>query len=306
MAYVTKKFFLQSPQKTFQCLMQNLDISIDEAQKFIDRKRVKLNGETLHVKNSLICGLVEVSVFEPTPLGLKPIFETDDFAVFDKPSGILIHPRKREDVQTLNDDIKFLFGKNANAVHRIDKETSGLVLVSKNKTAEVALKSLFENKQVYKEYLALVHGCVSKEFVIEENLLVNKPESLVRLKVHVDQNGKYAKTLIKPLKYFENLHVSLVKAIPFTGRQHQIRAHMFHVEHSILGDTIYGVEEEFTSNYLNGEISEDVRVTITKARRLLLHADLISFEYLGKNYTIKSKQNSEEIFLEELSDVTIR
>jgi 23S rRNA pseudouridine1911/1915/1917 synthase len=306
LAYVTKKFFLKEPQKIFQFLMQNLDISIDEAQKFIDRKRVKLNGETLHVKNAEVCGQLEISVFEPTPLGLVPVFETDDFAVFDKPSGVLIHPRKREEIQTLNDDIKFLFGRDANAVHRIDKETSGLVLVSKNKIAEVTLKSLFENKQVHKEYLALVQGFVSKEFVIEENLLVNKPESLVQLKVHVDKEGKYAKTLIKPLKYFETLHVSLVKAVPFTGRQHQIRAHMFHVEHSILGDTIYGVDEEFTSEYLNGKISEDIRKKVTKAQRLLLHAELISFEYLGKNYTIKSKQNSEEIFLKELCHVASR
>lgn len=282
--------------------MQSLNISIHEAQKIIDRKRVFVDGEVLHVKSGEICGEIEVVVFTPNPFGLFPVFETEDFAVFDKPSGMLVHPRKREQVQTLNDDIKFLFGKDANAVHRIDKETSGLVLISKHKKSEVDLKTLFEEKKVYKEYLALVSGCIEKKLTIEEKLLVDKPESLVRLKVHVDERGKYAKTFIEPLEYIPSLHVTLVKAFPFTGRQHQIRTHLFHVEHSIIGDTLYGVEETFASDYLDGKIDEEKRQKITGARRLLLHANLISFEYLGKGYTIKSQRNIEQEFLQELCD----
>lgn len=285
--------------------MQNLGVSIHEAQKIVDRKRVKVDGEVLHVKSGEICGEIEVTVFEPNPVGLKPIYETDDFAIFDKPSGLLVHPRKREQIQTLNDDIKFLFGKDANAVHRIDKETSGLVLISKNKNSEVTLKTLFEEKKVQKEYLALVHGKIDNKIIIEEKLLVDKPSSLVRLKVHVDENGKYAKTIIEPLKYFPIENKTLVKAIPLTGRQHQIRAHLFHVEHSIVGDTLYGVDEKFASEYLDGQISEEKRQRVTKAKRLLLHANSISFDYQGKSYIIDSNKNIEEEFFKELCDDNI-
>ena len=144
-----------------------------------------------------------------------------------------------------------------------------------------------------------------KKLTIEEKLLVDKPESLVRLKVHVDERGKYAKTFIEPLKYISSLHVTLVKAIPFTGRQHQIRTHLFHVEHSIVGDTLYGVDEKFASDYLERKIDEEERQRITGAKRLLLHANKISFEYLGKGYTIESEKEIEKEFLEELCDDTI-
>lgn len=75
--------------------MDELDISIHEAQRTVDRKRVFLDGELLLEKNSEITGTIEVVQFQPNPIGLKPIYETEEFAVFDKPSGVLVHPRKR-------------------------------------------------------------------------------------------------------------------------------------------------------------------------------------------------------------------
>jgi 23S rRNA pseudouridine1911/1915/1917 synthase len=262
-------------KKIFKILMDELGFSIHEAQRYVDRKRVFLNGVLLEDKASCISGVIEVVMFEPDPSGLKPIFETEDFAVFEKPSGLLVHPRKREDVRTLNDDIKYLFGKDANAAHRIDKETSGLVLVGKNKENEVALKNLFEAKKIYKEYLAFVNGEVKKEFLIDEKLIVGHPSSSIKIKVHVDSNGKESKTKIEPIQFYPEYNVSLVKAIPLTGRQHQIRAHLFHVKHNILGDTIYGIDEVYTDQYLDGILSNEKRIELTKSSRLLLHANKI-------------------------------
>ncbi|WP_024954528.1 RluA family pseudouridine synthase [Sulfurospirillum arcachonense] len=295
MAYVTKKFFQKELKKTFKVLMDELGISIHEAQRTVDRKRVLVNGNVLEEKSGEIQGEIEVVVFQPNPLGLQPVFETEDFAVFDKPSGILIHPRKREEIQTLNDDIKYLFGKDANAAHRIDKGTSGLVLVSKDKKSEAELKQLFEDKEVYKEYIALVNGEVKESLEIKEKLLTDLPESKIRIKVHVHESGKDSFTKIEPIEYDKKNNVTLVKAIPQTGRQHQIRAHLFHVEHFIIGDTLYGLDEELAGDYLDGKIDEEV-LNLTKSKRLLLHANRIAFEYKDIKYDIVSKVDIKKEF----------
>ena len=298
MAYVTKKFFQKELKKTFKVLMDELGISIHEAQKTVDRKRVHVNGVLLEYKSGDIQGEIEVVVFQPNPLGLKPVFETEDFAVFEKPSGILIHPRKREEVQTLNDDIKHLFGRDANAAHRIDKGTSGLVLVSKNKKSEVELKQLFEDKEVYKEYIALVKGKVEKNLDIDEKLLIDLPSSKIRIKVHVNENGKKSFTKIEPIEYDKKNNVTLVKAIPKTGRQHQIRVHLFHVEHSIIGDTLYGLNEDLAEEYLDGIMSYEKSYELTRSKRLLLHASRISFEYKNEKYDIVSSVDIKKEFYE--------
>ncbi len=298
MAYVTKKFFQKDLKKTFKVLMDELGISIHEAQKTVDRKRVFVDGVLLEYKSGEIQGWIEVVVFKPNPIGLKPVYETDDFAVFEKPSGVLVHPRKREEIQTLNDDIKHLFGRDANAVHRIDKGTSGLIVISKNKQSEIELKQLFEDKKVYKEYTALVDGEVKEPFDIDEKLLVDLPSSKIRIKVHVHENGKSSFTRIEPIEYDETNNVTLLKAIPKTGRQHQIRAHLFHVEHFIIGDTLYGLEEELAEEYLDGLMSFERSTELTRSKRLLLHASRISFEYKEVKYDIVSQVDIKKEFYE--------
>jgi len=298
LAYITKKFTQVELKKTFKVLMDELDISVHEAQKIVDRKRVFVDGVLLEVKNGEIQGEVEVVLFQPNPLGLEPVFETEEFAVFEKPSGLLVHPRKREDVQTLNDDIKYLYGKDANAVHRIDKETSGLILVSKNKSSESELKQLFEDKKVYKEYTALVNGKVENSLDIDAKLLVDLPTSLIRIKVHVDERGKDSFTKIEPIEYDNINKITLIKAIPKTGRQHQIRAHLFHVEHFIIGDALYGLDEKLAEEYLDKKMDAERRILLTRANRLLLHASRISFEYKNIKYDIVSKIDIKKEFYE--------
>lgn len=296
MAYITKTFRQDEAKKAFLVLIEKLQINISEAQKSIDRKRVFVDGILLEDKNIEIKGNIEVVLFEPAPTGLQPVFQNEDFAVFEKPSGLLVHPRRREDTTTLNDDIKYLYGKDANVVHRIDKETSGLILVSKNKANETPLKELFENKKVFKEYVALVRGHLCSHLEIEAKLLVDLPSSLIRLKSHVGPEGKTAFTIIEPLQYDENNNVTLVRAVPKTGRQHQIRAHLFHVKHPIIGDTLYGVDEKFADRYLTDLVDESERLRTTQAKRLLLHANRIAFEYKNIKYDIVSKIDIQKEF----------
>jgi len=289
LGYVVKNFLLEKPLPAFRFLMDTFDIRMGEAQKMIDRKRVFVQDEQLIHKSERIVGKISVIVFEGDSKGLKPIFETDDFAVFEKPSGVMMHPRKRSDGYTLNDEIKSLYGNDANCAHRIDKSTSGLVLVGKHKQAEIELKHLFSSRQVQKTYLALVHGRVEHDIVIDEKLKRDVETSQIRLKVHVDERGKESKTYISPRHYFEDKDATLVEAIPYTGRQHQIRVHLFHVKHTIVGDMIYGVSEANAERFLDGSLSAQEQLELTCSPRLLLHAQTLAFEYKGIPYHIQSE-----------------
>jgi len=289
LAYTLKKFVLEKPTLAFRFLMDTFEIRMGEAQKMIDKRRVFIEGEQLLKKSSVISGNISVVVFEGESKGLVPVFETEDFAVFEKPSGVMMHPRKRSDGYTLNDEIKSLYGNDANAAHRIDKSTSGLVLVGKHKQAEIELKRLFATRQVQKSYLALVHGKMDDVLMINEKLKRDVETSQIRLKVHVDERGKISQTKITPLHYFEDKNATLVEAIPYTGRQHQIRVHLFHVKHHIVGDPIYGVEEEDAERFLDGTMSLDEQINLTHSPRLLLHAQTLAFEYKGIFYKIASQ-----------------
>lgn len=295
LGYIRKKFKIINNIKAYKFLINEFNLSMNEAQRWIDKKRVYLDGRVLKIKNLDIKGNVEVIFFKPESSKLKPIFETDYFAVFDKPSGVLVHPNKLSSQYSLNDDIKSLFGSEANVVHRIDKETSGLIMVSKYKKYEAELKKLFEYREVQKEYIALVEGKLDKEFTIEAKLKVNLQTSLIKIKSHICDDGKNALTRIIPLKYLPPKDLTIIRVIPMTGRTHQIRVHMFHVKHKIVGDPIYGINEFFVDKFLNGNMGKSERLKLAGAKRLMLHANRLSFRYKDKTYDIKSKINFEEI-----------
>ncbi len=266
-----------------------------EAQQWIDKKRVTCEGEIITQKNFNLLGIVEVAVFTPNTRGLKPIFETKEFAIFEKPSGVLVHPTSRNTEYSLTHEAKYLYGKNANIVHRIDKETSGLVIVSKNRKTERDIKLLFENRLIKKGYIALVRGCIDKELFIDAPIGKNREFCEIKLKVEVCEDGKTSQTIIKPIYYDKKLNQTVVEAIPLTGRQHQIRLHLFHVKHSIVGDPIYGVDFKTADLYLNGKLSEIERLKKTGAKRLALHANWLEFSYKNQ-FKIYSQTDFFKIF----------
>ena len=106
-----------------------------------------------------------------------------------------------------------------------------------------------------------------------------------------DLKGKESITIIKPISYDKEKNQTLVSAIPLTGRQHQIRVHLNFIGHKIVGDPLYGVDESFADDFLKNKISQEKREEITKAKRLMLQADYLEFEFLDTKYMISSKQN---------------
>jgi len=142
---------------------------------------------------------------------------------------------------------------------------------------------MFEQREMHKKYLALVHGKIEKDFVVEAPLLRAEDESaIVRMVVKVDERGKASKTDFRPLEYFSELNMTLVECSPHTGRQHQIRVHLFHVKHPIVGDPIYGQSEKNIIKFLDRELSEEERIKNSGAKRLLLHANELGFELYEK------------------------
>lgn len=289
MPFVLKKFNAVKGKKVQQFLLDEAGLSSSVSQKLLAKNRVfDSQGNTLNNGQTLDCEYIQVAVFEGHTRGLNPVFEVQDFAVFDKPSGLMVHPTRKTTEYSLLDEIRYHFGNEADLAHRIDAETSGLVLVAKNKQASVQLKTMFERKAYDKEYLAMIKGQITGSLTIDKS--ISKANSNITVKMTCENtHGKESITYIHPLKFNEKDNTTLVKAIPITGRQHQIRVHLDSVGHSILGDPIYGVDEQTADQYLSKALSEDERIKFTGATRLMLHANNLSFTYKNIEYDITSK-----------------
>ena len=295
MPYIHKFIAHAQGQKAYEILLQN-GYKMREAQRLIDKGRLFCDGAVVNEKNTLLSGEICLIEYETNPRGLKPIFECDKFAVFDKPSGVLSHPNGRHCEYSLNDEIWSLYGREASIAHRLDCETSGLIVVGKDKNAVVNLKKLFENRQVYKSYVALAHGRISENLRIEASMDLTNDYDDVKMRMRICEDGKSAVTEILPLEYFADIDATLVRAVPLTGRQHQIRLHLFHVEHKILGEPLYGLSRPQIEKILDKEMSENERILTTGAPRLLLHSDEICFKFDGIEYRIKSKFDTQDKF----------
>jgi len=291
--FAHKTFFVERKQKAFLFLIRSMGYDFKISQSLISKGRLFCNGKVMNRAGGEIEGECSLIIFKPLTKGLTPTFITDEFALFDKPSGLLVHPQNRNTPYSLTDEIKYHFGDNANLVHRIDQETSGLVLVSRNKKSEIYLKTLFEKRFMQKEYMALVRGRLDSELLINEPLLRKSDSSgIVKIMVKVHSAGKASSTYIKPVKYFPHNDTTLILAYPRTGRQHQIRVHLFHVKHSIVGDPLYSMNQDNAIKFLDKELSFDERLKLSGAHRLMLHAKSLSFNY-GNNYFIESKYDFE-------------
>ena len=433
-------------RKIYEILL-SLGYDMKSAQRICDKHRVTdAEDQNLH-KNSVARGEIFLIDYKCEPRGLKPIFECDAFAAFDKPSGILSHPSGRNSPYNMYDEIWSLYGQDACVAHRLDLETSGILIVAKDKDAARELKECFEQRRVMKSYLALVRGdlqsaacngeiencyalgsyeicgskfaddavsltdnvsdlrdmralkgagdkfgfnilsngvsrglwrstlsggaqakfesgaptgdvggefkfdalsygvsdklkpaiamssadnghkpcalsvakslpatskgCVNLKkfepakyakfseklkflkdfegFVIDAPIAPSDEFADLKIRMKISRDGKEAITLIRPLRYFSDIDASLIECYPLTGRQHQIRLHLFAAGAPILGEPLYGLLREQAERILDKKMDETERIRTTGAPRLLLHANAICFELGGERYEIKSE-----------------
>ncbi len=297
MPFILKKISAKKGKKIQLFLLQDLGYKPAIAHRLIIKGRVfDSNHNSYLISQSIKEDIIYIALFEGHTRGLKPLLIFSDFAIFDKPSNLVIHPNSKKTEYSLLDEIKFHFGKKANQAHRIDAETSGLVLVGLNEKATNTLTNMFETKAYKKSYLAIVEGKIEKELIIDKNLKKEGKNIGVRMITCSKEEGKKSITKLKPIKYNEKRDLSLIELIPITGRQHQIRVHLNSIKHRILGDPIYGIEDEYAEAYLNKTLSEDKRVRVTGSYRLWLQANYLEFSYKNIIYKIYSKNS--DIFKE--------
>ena len=305
MPFVVKNLYAREKVKLFLFLMRERGYTQKEAQRIISKGRVFVDGEPLTKTGALVEGSFQLVEFEPITKGLEPIIEEEHFVVYDKPTGLLVHPQNRHTPYTLIDELRYKYGKEANITHRIDQETSGIVLCARSKQSEIDIKYLFENRLMKKSYLAVVQGHIEQKLEIDAPLLTTKHHHTnIRNLVIVDRKGKTSFTSIKPLRYFKELDMTLIEAIPHTGRQHQIRVHLFHVKHPIVGDPVYGQTNEQMLRYFDRKLTREERLKNTGSSRLLLHANELEFTLYKKNYKIKSKCDFLQQALKSLGNVS--
>lgn len=222
--------------------IQNL---IENGQILVNNKKVK-TGERLKLGDN-----VSVDFVPPKPLEAKPqmidftiVYEDSDLLVIDKPQGLVVHPcqttKEGTLVNGLLEKVKDLSGINGvlrpGIVHRLDKNTSGLMLVAKNDFTHNALAEMIAKKEVKRKYYALLDGVVwDNEGKIETYLSRDKKD---RKKYAVSSDGKLAISLYKVVKRFAT--ATLVEFSLVTGRTHQIRVHSAYIGHPVIGDDVYG------------------------------------------------------------------
>jgi 23S rRNA pseudouridine1911/1915/1917 synthase len=235
------------------------DLSRSQGQKLIHDGSIKVNSQTAKSSYKLEAGdAVEVNFPPPTvpdrlsaeAIPLQILYEDKDLLVIDKPAGMTVHPAPGNRQHTLVNavlghipDLEAGEASRPGIVHRLDKDTSGLILVAKNNLAHMRLAEQFKNRTVTKVYQALVRGHLTPgEGTIEARIGRNPRD---RKRMAVAERGREARTEYKVLKYLGNF--SLVEVRPKTGRTHQIRVHLAAIGFPIVGDSTYGGKSELLS-----------------------------------------------------------
>jgi 23S rRNA pseudouridine1911/1915/1917 synthase len=290
MPFVKEKFTVPKKMPAFLFIMRTFNFTQGQAQRVLAKGRLIVKGRSIFNTGESIEGEVEVVYFKPSSKGNKPLFHNKDLMVFEKNSGTLVHPNTMATPYSLLDEIRTIAGDDANAVHRIDMETSGLLLASKHKRSESYLKGSFEDRSIKKSYLAWVDGKLTEPFSSSKKIKINNDYSQTKHKVFISEEGKASHTDFIPLEYDAELDATLIACYPHTGRTHQIRVHLFHVKHPILGDPIYGTTFETANAYLEDELSQEERMEKTGASRLMLHAQSLTFN-MGSRFHIESKSD---------------
>lgn len=231
---------------------QNNDLTRTAVQRLIEQEKILVNGKKRKVAYKVTEGdMVIIEETEAQMIELKAqeipidiIYEDSDIIVVNKPKGMVVHPANGNPDGTLvnaimaicKDSLSGIGGEiRPGIVHRLDKDTSGLLIVAKNDKAHVNMSEQIKNHEVKKTYIALVRGIV-KENEATIDMPIGRSRS-DRKKMAVDKNGRNAVTHIKVLKRYDKY--TLLEINIETGRTHQIRVHLSHIGYPIIGDYIY-------------------------------------------------------------------
>lgn len=266
------------------------DHSRSRLQGLIKAGNVKVNGNVVNKTGLALCPGDDVGIIipEPVPAGLHSetipldiLFENPDLVVLNKPAGMVVHPAPGHSSGTLVnaalgklDDLEGIGGEiRPGIVHRLDKDTSGVILIAKNERSLRWLQDQFKSRQVEKVYLALVDGRPPTPSGRIEAAIARDPSHRKQMAIVSDEKGRNAVTEYRTLH--EYTKYTLIEAHPLTGRTHQIRLHLAFLKCPIVGDIVYGKKKpslEIERHFLHAERISIILPGETEARTF--HAPL--------------------------------
>lgn len=249
----TLNYTIQENNKTVKTIMtENLNFSKRLSKKLELSDRLFVNGKITRLNRGVFKGDIlsiefdeDEDEYNAVDIPIDIVYEDNDLLVVNKPPYIVVHPTKSHQDNTIANGVAYYFKKQeikrkVRLVNRLDMNTSGIVIIAKHPYAHNELANQMKSNTVDKYYYAVVEGIVKEDKgTINEPIARLNPDDILRV---VDPSGKECITHYSVEKRFNNM--SLVKLKLETGRTHQIRVHMKHIGHPILGDTLYGNESE--------------------------------------------------------------
>lgn len=283
------------------------DISRSRLKTLIEAGEVTLDGKTVTDPAHRIKGGQKVTLSIPEPEAAEPhaqdipldiVYEDEDLLVLNKAPGLVVHPAAGHSDGTLVNALlhhcaKSLSGiggvKRPGIVHRLDKDTSGLMLVAKNDRAHAGLSKQLADRTLSRTYQTIVWGVPMPAKGRVDAPLARNPHN--RLYMSVRPEGRSAATNYKTLEVFGKT-ASLVECKLESGRTHQIRVHMAHIKHNVLGDPLYGIQKTAIDGYIKRAGVDGKKAEVIRSfPRQALHAIAIEFEHpaTGKTMTFETK-----------------
>src|SRR5947209_4408305 len=265
------------------------DWSRARLQRLIEDGDVLVHGRTAKASYKLRAGdEIEVELtpassaeFTPEDIPIEIIYEDDDLIVVNKPASLVVHPAAGISSGTLANALAFHFHQlstrggaiRPGIVHRLDKDTSGLIVVAKTEAAHENLADQFRGREVFKSYVALVHGRVEQESGRIEEPIARDPRN--RTRMSVVRGGRPALTLYRVRRRYTRF--TLLDVEIKTGRTHQIRVHLQWLRHPVVGDAVYGGGRD------KSVPDAQLRARINALNRQFLHAEQLAFRHPRTN-----------------------
>ena len=215
------------------------------------------------------------------------LHEDADLLAINKPAGLVCHPTKGDVYSSLISRVRLHVGDavSSHLVNRLDRETSGVILIAKSPEADAALKKLFAQRQVEKEYLAIAHGHFASDTAVCEAALGKDEQAIISIKDCVRPDGASALTEFNVQQRFtrEEGGFTLLRVRPHTGRKHQIRIHLQHLGHPLVGDKLYGGDEHLYLDFVLRQLTAAQRARLILPCQAL-HATALRFSWRGRDW----------------------
>lgn len=248
-----KKFIIEPEYNNYQIrdYLKNIkgysSRTLKKAEVYLNGKKVRLDKKIKKLNRLIVIEEKKNTNIKPIPMNLKIVYEDKNLLIIDKDPNIIVHPTlKKIDMTLANGVVDYLYKSTGEIqvprfFNRLDMDTSGIIIVTKNAFTQAFLQEKSKNE---KFYLAICEGIIKKNEFFIEKPIGRIGENIKREELPIEKGGQNAKTKVKVIKRFPEKNLSLVELQLFTGRTHQIRVHLSLEGHPILGDSLYGKENQ--------------------------------------------------------------